>query len=133
MRTGWSREYLFERNSLRYVPARPGVYQILQSDGYHRYKGITRVLKIGASESNLRSEIENHFIRHTVANRLARIINRQSIKVTFMYTLTDTQEAIKLEKHLLKECEDFHWDLPLLNSTRGYARGEDSHYKNSEK
>ncbi len=131
MSIDWSREYPFERSSLKNVPEEPGIYQIFQSEEYQRYKGITRVLKIGASESNLRSEIENHFIRHTAANRLARIRNQQSIKVTFICALTDSGEAIELEKHLLKEFEDYHWDLPLLNSTRGYARGKDRHYKNN--
>lgn len=32
------------------------------------------------------------------------------------------------EKRLLREFEDAHWELPLLNSTRGYERGEDRHY-----
>jgi len=129
MRINWLKEYPFERNSLINVPEEPGIYQILQSEEYQRYKNTTRILKIGASESSLRSEIENHFIRHTVANRLARIRNQKGIKVTFICALTDSGEAIKLEKHLLKEFEDHHWDLPLLNSTRGYTRGEDGHYK----
>lgn len=131
MNLNWSSEYPFERNSLKNVLEVPGVYQILQSDKYQRYKGTTRVLKIGASKSNLRSEIENHFIRHTAANRLARIRNQKGVRITFMCVLTDSGNAIKLEKHLLKIFEDYHWELPLLNSTRGYIRGEDSHYKNN--
>jgi len=77
MNIDWSKEFPFERKSLQYVPEEPGVYQILQSDEYQRYRGASRILKIGASKSNLRSEIENHFVRHTAANRLARIKNQK--------------------------------------------------------
>jgi hypothetical protein len=30
---------------------------------------------------------------------------------------------------LLRAFEDAHWDLPLLNSQRGYGRGADVHYR----
>jgi hypothetical protein len=125
----WSKELPFEREYLDSVPDKPGVYQILQSIEYPRYQGKTRILKIGASKSNLRTEIENHFIRHTAANRLHRVRNQQDLKVTLIYLLTNENKSIEIEKRLLKQFEDSHWDLPLLNSTRGYARGEDNHYR----
>jgi excinuclease UvrABC nuclease subunit len=125
----WSKEFPFERKSLQYVPEEPGVYQILQSEEYRRYIGASRILKIGASKSNLRSEIENHFVRHTAANRLARIKNKKELLITFVYARKSSEETIELEKRLLREYEDKYWDLPILNSTRGYARGDDNHYK----
>jgi excinuclease UvrABC nuclease subunit len=129
MNIDWSKEYPFERESLQYVPEEPGVYQFLQSGEYHRYRGASRILKIGASKSNLRLEIENHFVRHTVANRLARITNQKELLITFVYARKRSEETIELEKLLLREFEDKYWDLPILNSTRGYIRGEDDHYK----
>jgi excinuclease UvrABC nuclease subunit len=129
MKVDWSREFPFERNSLQDVPEEPGLYQILQSSEYPRYRGNTRILKIGASKSNLRSEIDNHFIRHTAANRLARIKRQKDLYITFVYAQKASEEAIELEKQLLREFEDTYWELPVLNSTRGYARGEDNHYK----
>jgi len=125
----WSKELPFERGSFDTVPENPGVYQILQSIEYPRYQGQTRILKIGASKSNLKAELENHFIRHTCANRLQRVRNRNVLKVTFIYLMTEDSMAIEKEKNLLQQFEDSHWDLPLLNSTRGYARGKDNHFR----
>lgn len=129
MNIKWSDENKFDRSTLNKVPEAPGVYQILQSNPYPRYKGTSRILKIGASKSSLRAEIENHFIRHTAANRLARIRNQKDMEVTYVFAITESHLAIENEKELLKEYENKHWDLPILNSTRGYSRGEDNHYK----
>ncbi len=87
------------------------------------------MLKIGMSKTDLREEIMNHFQRHTVANRLSRIRNRPEIQVTVDFAIDTVGSATEIERKLLREFEDEHWDLPILNSQRGYARSQDTHYK----
>jgi|WetSurMetagenome_2_1015567.scaffolds.fasta_scaffold114464_2 hypothetical protein len=126
----WSAEIPFLPQTIeKQVPDKAGVYQILQSVEYLRYEGKTRILKIGKSESSLKDEIANHFVRHTVANRLARIRNRPSVKVTVVFAVTPDGQAGKTESELLRRFEDECWDLPALNSQRGYTRNQDVHYK----
>lgn len=126
---GWSAEYAFDATLIRNrVPGSAGVYEICQSAEYPRYFGRTKTLKIGISKGNLQQELLNHFIRHAAANRLTRIRNRPGINVTFRYALLLPETVAATEKSLLREFEDVHWDLPALNSTRGYERGEDRRY-----
>jgi hypothetical protein len=130
MKFAWSEEVTFVASSIKEnVPACPGVYQILQSAEYPRYDGSTRVLKIGISKSNLREELLNHIIRHHAANRLSRMLNHSQVSVTIRFTLVASEKTADAEKELLREFEDRHWDLPVLNSNRGYQRGEDSHFR----
>ena len=125
----WSADVPFNNESVRaLVPVSPGVYQILQSEEYHRYQGRTRVLKIGMSERNLQAELLNHFRRHAVANRLARVRSRKQMIVSIVFAVVPTERARKAESALLRQFEDEHWDLPLLNANRGYGRDEDKHY-----
>jgi len=125
----WSTDYEFDAKVIRdRVPVMSGIYEVLQSTEYPRYHGSTKTLKIGMSKVNLQQELLNHFIRHTAANRLSRIRSRSGLKVTFRYALAPVETAASLEKHLLQRFEDAHWELPVLNSTRGYERGEDRHY-----
>jgi len=126
----WSDEYQFQRSDINeYAPAAAGVYEILQSIEYLRYEGPTRTLKVGMSKSDLRQELLNHIVRHTSANRLSRIRKRVGVRVTFRYATLSPGDAIEAEKQLLRDFEDKHWDLPVLNNQRGYLRGEDSRYK----
>ena len=126
----WSQEFLFNESTIEnQVPRKPGVYRFLQSEEYPRYRGNTRVLKIGISQTDLREEIKNHFQRHTAANRLLRIRNQIEIIVNVDYLVDFVGTATEIERKLLQEFEVEHWDLPILNSQRGYARGEDRHYK----
>jgi hypothetical protein len=130
MNFNWSEEISFDKNTIEnQVPRKPGIYRFLQSEEYPRYRGSTRVLKIGMSETDLREEIMNHFQRHTAANRLFRIRNRIEIWVTVDFIVGSVGNAIEIERKLLREFEDEHWDLPIINSQRGYARGQDRHYK----
>ena len=124
----WSAEVrLAQAEVTREVADQPGVYQILQNPSYPRYKGMTRVLKIGKSDGSLRKEVSNHFVRHTAANRLARIRKQPGVEVSVVFAvLPDPASA---EKALLCRFEDDHWDLPALNSQRGYDRSEDGHYR----
>ena len=128
----WSGETELARDSLqRAVPCSPGVYRILQSSPYPRYRGTTRVLKLGKCDCDLRRESLNHLQRHTAANRLARVQNQVGIRVTVAVALTDSASAGEHETAPLREFEDSHWDLPVLNSQRGYGRGADAHYRPS--
>jgi len=123
----WLGPFPFTKEEVKRVPRSAGIYKILQSKEYHRYFGVTKILEIGKSDSDLQSELENHFTRHTTANRLARIRNRNDIDVEFEYYLTEN--ATEFEINLLKDFEDQYWDLPVLNSHRGYKRSEDKHYR----
>ena len=127
----WSEEIPFDESIIGNKVPRDaaGVYEFLQSEEYPRYQGSTRVLKIGMSKTDLRKEIMNHFQRHTVANRLDRIRNIPKIKVSVKFAVVAVENATKIEDNLLREFEDKHWDLPVLNSQRGYSRGEDKHYR----
>jgi len=130
MITGWSQEIVFSTEDVvRDAPSSSGIYEILQSTEYPRYRGKTRILKIGCSRANLQAELLNHLRRHTAANRLARIQNSPGITISFKYAILGPQVVQAEEKALLRSFEDEHWDLPLLNSTRGYDRGEDRHYR----
>ena len=129
MTVEWSAEIPFTPEAIEQVPDSAGVYQILQSAEYPRYEGKTRVLKIGKSDSSLKDEISNHFLRHTIANRLARVRNRACMKVTVVFAVTPDGQASKIENELLRQFEDDHWDLPVLNSQRGYARNQDTKYR----
>jgi len=130
MALNWSDEFEFRQESIdRYVPVAAGVYEILQSIEYPRYQSTTRVLKIGMSQSDLCQELSNHVIRHTSANRLSRIRRREGVLVSFKYASLSPADAVAAEKQLLRDFEDRHWDLPVLNSQRGYKRGEDRHYR----
>jgi hypothetical protein len=51
------------------------------------------------------------------------------LQLSFKYAVTAEALAVSTEKSLLRDFEDEHWDLPLLNSTRGYERGADGHYR----
>jgi len=126
----WSDEYQFRKKNInQHAPAAAGVYEILQSIEYLRYKGPTRTLKVGMSKSNLCQELLNHIVRHTSANRLSRIRRRGGALVTFRYATLSPGDTIAAEKRLLCDFEDRHWDLPVLNRQRGYQREEDSHYR----
>lgn len=122
----WSTEYPLDVNGIAAAPRSPGVYEILQATAYPRYYGDTRVLKIGMSKKSLRSEMLNHLNRHTAANRIIRVKGRQA--VTFHYCEVPVPDVLETEKALLRQYEDEYWDLPVLNSTRGYERGKDLHY-----
>jgi hypothetical protein len=125
----WSAEIPFTRDAIRnQVPNESGVYQILQSEEYPRYKGRTRVLKIGES-SGLREELLNHMIRHTAANRLARFRNQVGVSVSVMFAAISNENREDIERELLRQFEDEYWDLPVLDSQRGYGRGEDARYR----
>lgn len=129
MTPSWSVEISFTTDAIRkHVPNEPGVYQFLQSEEYPCYKGKTRVVRIGES-SSLRDEVLNHQHRHTVANRLARIRKQPSIRITVTYTPVHGGDTKAVEDELLRKFEDEHWDLPVLNSSRGYKRDEDKHYR----
>jgi len=129
----WSEEIEFAKDSIeRAVPCTSGVYRILQSTDYPRYMGTTRVLKLGKSDCDLRQEVLNHLQRHTAANRLARVLKQQAIRVTVACACTDLDSAGEQERALLREFEDIHWDLPVLNGQRGYERGTDAHYRDSD-
>ncbi len=39
------------------------------------------------------------------------------------------EEVSYEEAKLLREFEDIHWDLPVLNNQRGYKRGDDRQYR----
>lgn len=78
---------------------------------------------------NLRQEILNHLRRHTVANRLTRVRHSGIKRVTVIYSAASNIDAGILDKDLLKRFEDYYWDLAVLNSQRGYQRGEDNHYR----
>ena len=126
----WSAELTFEQSAIRqHVPQQPGVYQIRQVPGYSRYAGTTHVIKIGRSDNDLQAEILNHFVRHTVANRLARIRSQAGVVVSVAFAQLPAAEAGAAEAKLLCEFEDLHFDLPVLNSQRGYARDSDIHYR----
>jgi hypothetical protein len=43
----------------------------------------------------------------------------------------DAAQATNREKELLREFEDQHWDLRLLNDQRGYRREEDGRYRDA--
>ena len=130
MSNDWSEELLFTSQILQEnVPVSPGVYQILQSKDYYCYEGSTRILKIGRSDSDLRGELLNHLRGHTAANLLARVQQRPEIQVTFKYIVRTPDDARRTEKALLREFEEDHWDIPVLNAQRGYRRGEDKHYR----
>jgi len=123
----WSQEYRLDMEGIKNAPEAQGVYQILQDKDYNRYKGGTRILKIGMSKSNLRKELNNHLQSHTVANRIKRIRNDGGI-ITYQYVFTTADNAEPEEKALLRQYEEDFWDLPTLNSNRGYGRGEDNHF-----
>ncbi len=128
----WSSEYPFSTESIKNNASNTsGVYEILQQYEYPRYRGFTRILEIGMSKKDLQSELANHEIRHTAANRLARIRGQSGLGVSFRYCEVEADEAGGVEKALLREFEDRHWDLPVLNAQRGYSRGEDRHYMTS--
>ncbi len=129
MDSKWSSEYLLVETEVERTPKKPGAYRIYQSKRYNRYKGATRIIKIGMSGSNLSKELKNHLNRHIVANRIKRITNQEEIKVTFDYLITENKEkATKLERDLLIQFENDHFELPVLNSQRGYRRGEDKYF-----
>lgn len=124
----WTDLRLFTPENVSLVPNSPGVYEFLQSEEYSRYRGTTKVLKIGMSGKGLRKELDNHFESHTAANRLFYVRNRVGIQVYFRYALcTSIEEARYSETELLKEFERNYFDLPLLNSQRGFKRDEDKH------
>lgn len=126
----WSTEIPFEQVRIDHaVPHAPGVYRILQSTRYPRYQGTTRILKIGKSEADLCQELLNHFQRHTVANRLARVHSDKAVTVTVDFAVTSPTDAALEEQSLLRCFEDEHWDLPVLNSQRGYQRGSDRQFR----
>lgn len=128
----WSAEIPFGQDAIiREVPHSAGLYQILQGSEYPRYRGSTRVLKIGQSDRDLCGELLNHFQRHTAANRLIRIRRQTDLVVTVVFAKTDGTAASAHERELLRAFEDTHWDLPVLNSQRGYERGADGHYRTS--
>lgn len=130
MSIDWSAEIPFTQDAIEtQVPIRAGVYEILQSEEYPRYAGKTKVLKIGKSESDLRQEISNHFMRHTAANRLARVRNHPNIKVSVRFAVISDGTVGEIEKQLLCEFEDKYWDIPVLNAQRGYGRNQDAHYR----
>jgi len=126
----WSQEFAFTRESIvKNAPVSSGVYEILQSVEYPSYQGKTRILKIGKSESDLKTELLNHLSRHTASNRLARIQRRAKIQISFIYLSISPEDASKAERDLLRKFEDEHWDIPVINSQRGYSRGEDIHFR----
>lgn len=125
----WSDELPFIRREIIGVPGSPGVYEILQSATYPRYKGETRVLKIGMSERSLRDELVRHLGQHTAANRLHRIQGGCGVELSVRYNVCPPQDARAAEGMLLRAFEDAHWDLPLLNDQRGYRRGTDRHFR----
>jgi len=128
MQICWSEPIPFERDLVKSnVPRSAGVYKIRQDSPYPRYVGTTTVVKIGMSKRDLRAEIDNHFQRHAAANRLARIRKRQGVRVSVTFALC--AEPGKAEDLLLRDFEDEHWDLPVLNAHRGYGRDEDRKYR----
>ena len=128
----WSAELPLEQSLIRSgVPQRPGVYEIRQTPAYSRYAGTTNVVKIGKSDADLQAEVLNHFGRHTVANRLARIRSQAGVVVSIVFATLSSAEAGLAEAKLLREFEDVHFDLPVLNSQRGYSRDADRHYRQS--
>src|SRR5690348_4276063 len=93
----WSYEIPFKQRAVQeQVPDSPGVYQILQSESYPRYKGQTHILKIGMSKTSLRKEILNHFIKHTAANRLATL--QMSPGITLSVKLASLPNTLASEK-----------------------------------
>ena len=125
MHNSWSPEIPFEHSEVTRITPNAGVYRILQDIDYPRYNGSTRIIKIGMSRASLKNEIRNHFNRHVAANRLKRVKQNNGIKITVQLLETEPDEAYRLELQLLRDFEIKHWDLPLLNSTRGFVRGTD--------
>jgi len=109
-----------DKDGIKKAPATGGVFEILRTTAYHRYKGETRVLNIGQSK-NMRKEINRRRMIHTTARRTKKI--KLEYNVPFRYAKNNAPK--KLENKLLKEFEDSHHDLPVLDSQRGYKRNED--------
>jgi len=132
MEIRWSEEVAFAPSAVgNDIPDSPGIYEILQNLPYQRYRGQTRILKIGETDTSLRAEVGNHFARHAVANRLARVRNGSGVRVSVVFATLSREQAGQAEAELLRTFEDEHWDLPVLNSQRGYARGTDAHFRGS--
>lgn len=125
----WSPEMPFESAAILAVPTTAGLYRILQNVEYPRYRGSTRILKIGMSRLNLRAEIRNHFVRHTVANRLKRIRAEKGLSITVQVMSCAAEVARDEEARLLREFEHAHWEVPVFNSTRGFKRGADAFHQ----
>jgi predicted nucleic acid-binding protein len=107
----------------------PGVFEIIQAAEYSRYRGVTNVLYIGRSNARVRGELMNTLRRHTIRNRLDRIRGQTDAKVFFRFQALSAEQARLLEGVLLRSFEQEHWEIPVLNSQRGYARDEDHHFR----
>jgi hypothetical protein len=126
----WSPICELTKNGIATVKKFSGVYEIRQSTIYQCYRGQTHVLKIGMSRVNLRAELMNHLTRHTCKFRIMRIQGATPLKpLLYRYSLCEPVEALPLEKRLLRDFEEQHWQTPILNSTRGYSRNEDKHFE----
>jgi hypothetical protein len=68
-------------------------------------------------------------IRHTAANRLARVRAQPGVVASIVFASLPPEQVGNAESQLLREFEDEFWDVPFLNSQRGYARGADQHYR----
>ena len=95
----------------------------MHGDVYSRYRGDTTILKIGMSKGNLRKELLNHLNRHHAADRIKRLQYEEDIEVLFSFVVSEAADVREIEGELLKEFEDKHIDLPLLNRQGGIPRG----------
>jgi hypothetical protein len=121
----WSEKRALDKENIKEAPDAAGIYRITQATDYDRYNGKTNILEIGMSKKNLRNELENHLSRHTTANRLAGIRNKHPV----FFECSRVNNPKVWEDCLLRDFEDKYWDLPVLNSNRGYDRNEDIHYR----
>lgn len=83
------------------------------------------MLKVGKSDKGLQQEILNYLRVHTAANRLARVRTRSGPAISVVFSLLPG----RIESEILRLFENAHWDLPVLNSQRGYLRDEDAQYR----
>ena len=81
------------------------------------------------SKGSLRKELLNLLNRHHAANRIKRLHDEEDIEGLFSFVTSEPADTREIEGELLKEFEDKHIDLPLLNRQEGIPRGEDSHYQ----
>ena len=51
------------------------------------------------------------------------------IRIAVVFASLPLDQPAASERQLLCEFEDEFWDIPVLNSQRGYARDADVHYR----
>ncbi len=120
MESDWSDWYPLIKDSLRYIPDQPGVYEIRTNYEFGRLKGKTNLVYVGRTDrgNSLKERLKGRIDkRKDILTKAEWFLLDNGHPLEFRFTVTKSKDEAKLmEAERLAEYDQQWWELPPGNS-----------------